>query len=1826
MKKPSILPRLNVLLLAAGTFVPSFGFSQQVFTVTNTADSGPGSLRQAISDANANPGPATIAFTIPGTGVHTISPINGLDPITNAITIDGYTQLGSSANTLPNGDNAVLLIELDGEFITGTPYGQFPYGLLVAGSGTIIRGLVINRCAGAAIEFVYPSNPQGVIIQGCFLGTDSSGMLRRPNKRGVDPFATRCLIGGTDPANRNVIAANYLEGIYMTAAFSNVVQGNFIGVAADGISPLGNGGAGIGLIGFGQSCIGTLIGGNAPGARNIISDNRYGVVMQGPASINGTVVGNIIGADVTGAVPLGNNQQGVFVTAGATGNSVGGTASGSGNLIAYNAWSGVQVGPDAGSTNNAILGNSIFANGRLGIALGNDDGITPLPNDPGDADSGPNNRQNYPVITSITQGSTNIIYSTLTSTPSATFRIEFFASASPDSTGYGEGQTFLGATNVTTDTNGLASTVLVCPCSIEGEWITVTATDKNYHNTSEFAAAALVCTPTVIISQPQDQQVALGSDATLTVGGSGTSPLAYRWQKNMINLSDSGNISGVATPNLHIASFSTNDEGNYTVIITNCAGSATSAVATLSTLYGPVITTQPQGQTLVAGSDVSLGVTVAGTSPISVCWFKNAARLSDGGRTVGAATLQLSITNAQVGDSGTYSVVVTNNFGSVTSAVAVVTILAVPPVIGQQPISLTLTQGSTASFSVVAYGAKPLSYQWLLFGIPVPGATNPVLPIVSAQSQDQGIYNLVVSNSGGAVISTNASLTLLLPPRIYQQAVGLVVTQSQSAVFLAIAGGSPPLSYQWVLNGTNLPGATLFRYGITSAQAPDSGNYQVIVSNAVGVALSIPATLDVKIDTNPPVILSATEDCDRSTILVEANKPLDASVARDPQNYFLTPPVAILGVNVSAQDGRIMLSTAALVPDTLYTLSVRNLKDVSGNVMSGVAEFPLFCQAGTPPVLSIAKSDTNATLYWTRPNYALQHASFITGPWEDLSPGKNVGPSNFQTDIVPGSTNDFFRLVRQPRAFNFAISSALQPVQPTLTGMNGGPPRPIGVVLSADGQATEFVENEIILRPTNPQQLAAFILKYGGTIMRDGSIGAIPGAPTRQGISPSPSGWYLIRVDVSQSGTDDLVDNMRAHGVPGPALFSSDAAARLVALKMRESNLVLGINILLHSDFVPEHPTSSGLCRDAEKWWYMTDSSDPLSPSDPGYPGLSIGVIHAWRYLSYLGVPPGSGSFNPTIIAIIDGGFALDQATGLPLLNNVDYPAPPAVPLQADLINTGPFAGGPNPGKCTGGAACPYHGQKVFGVAAAVPKNCYGTAGIGGPVAIPMLYKVENDLWQWADGIRWAAYNGADVINISAGGGCGMWAGFCQVPVTCEGAGPDWLGCDPYGYMAENVRMATDFGAVVVAAAGNDGKDITFSVDPIPAKTDRVIGVGAVDQTGSRKSYSNYGVGASIWAPTDTYTTITPDSPTDIPTFGGTSASTPFISGVIALMKALDPSLNYSRTLAILRETSMQGTDPQVSPGWVSAYRAVQSVRPNVAPSVSIRTPLTGSTIDWKNPWLRADVVDPEQGANLDNVMIEWESNVDGPLPSGVGPSHRLCEPSQLSLGAHVITVTATDPFGASGSDSVTVEVVDSAPVVNIFFPPPSPGYACSDFSLPLRAAGFDPEEGPNIDFKWWFDSPGNVLQAGHGPAFQNYNTLPGQVPQGSHTFFFSATDSQGVSSTASATFLVTAPCGVPFAQITSPGDGTMFDIGTQITFVGTGSDPTDGPLNGASLVWKSDIDGVLGTGSSLNVVLSGPTRPCDPEFVVHTVTLTVTDSHGHSYSTSIRVYIGRLC
>ena len=462
----------------------------------------------------------------------------------------GTAVTGTSA--LANTTWGIELINSAGSTIGGSS------GTTPGGSCTGDCNLISGNSRGISTSGV---STTGNVIKGNFIGTNATGTAAIPNAAEGVMIADGDgnTVGGTTPAERNVISGNGIDGVRVEAADGNVIQGNYIGTNAAGTADLGNGSAGVRLAGSGSgqppnilggstgttpggACTGAcnlvsgnnnvgvyvwvwgqtikgnyigtnaagtaaignsahgildftlnvLIGGATPAERNVISGNGlHGVAINW---FNNTVKGNYIGTTSDGLSPLGNAGDGVRVYGNNSGNVIGGTGAGDANLIAYNGGAGVGLDISLGSTpqNTRIQGNSTYSNGGLGIDL-LVNGVTP--NDAGDADTGPNGFQNFPVLTSASfAGGSTTINGTLNSSLNSTYTIDFYHNDTCDPSGNGEGRAHLGQAAVTTDGSGNASFAASFSTGspLSNRQLTATATNAS-GNTSEFS----ICIPAV---------------------------------------------------------------------------------------------------------------------------------------------------------------------------------------------------------------------------------------------------------------------------------------------------------------------------------------------------------------------------------------------------------------------------------------------------------------------------------------------------------------------------------------------------------------------------------------------------------------------------------------------------------------------------------------------------------------------------------------------------------------------------------------------------------------------------------------------------------------------------------------------------------------------------------------------------------------------------------------------------------------------------------------------------------------------------------------------------------------------------------------------------------------------------------------------------------------------------------------------------------------------------------------------------------------------------------------------------------------------------------
>ena len=516
----NILYSLGAMVLASVFFVGSAHAAPATFTVTSTDDSGAGSLRQAILDANANANPAdmdTIAFAIAGSGVQTIEPVTLLPEITQLVTIDGYSQVGSEVNTAisPNPLNGTLLIEINGN-------GGLATGLNLAdgSSGSIVQGLVVHSFSEENIlinnnDFGIYGNYLGVLPDGLTPDSVSKIGLKVNSGNGTQ-------VGGQSAQQRNIIGGYDGQTFGLNVgAVGTVVYGNYVGVGKDGVTDLGT------FLPMGMTGNESIVGGTGSGQMNVIAGGATANLTI--ISSNNIVQSNYVGADYTGQKNTAlSNGAGVLMTATASENLIGGVSPNQGNTIRNVTGTAITVvsvqvvnaGPlYLNPAKNAILRNSIdevgvfslpkFGSSNLGIDLMEQIDTSqvpdfnpedfaqqgPTPNDSFDADTGANGYINKPILKTAQQVGNQL---TITydldaeSSPSDEYRLEFFASNEGSIFGVGPGEEYLGA--VSSSANGASQSITL---TVSGDYTnkalsaTTTAIDgttsSGFGSTSEFA-------------------------------------------------------------------------------------------------------------------------------------------------------------------------------------------------------------------------------------------------------------------------------------------------------------------------------------------------------------------------------------------------------------------------------------------------------------------------------------------------------------------------------------------------------------------------------------------------------------------------------------------------------------------------------------------------------------------------------------------------------------------------------------------------------------------------------------------------------------------------------------------------------------------------------------------------------------------------------------------------------------------------------------------------------------------------------------------------------------------------------------------------------------------------------------------------------------------------------------------------------------------------------------------------------------------------------------------------------------------------------------------
>ncbi len=458
---------------------------------------GNGSDGVRIDDAPYNEigGPASsegnVISSNQGAGVF----VTGADAQGNVIenNIIGLTAAGTAV--LPNNQAGVT------DYSPGT----------VIGPGNVISANLIG-------VFISGASAIGVVVRDNLIGTDITGTADLGNAQcgvQIDNASGNTIEG--DSQRAQVISGNQV-GIEIDGKTStqNLIGGNLIGTDKSGKAALGNSNEGL-LI---EGAFGNTVGGTTSAALNVISANLWGIRLDGSTATGNLIEGNDVGTDSSGTVALGNEINGIVISNSASGNSIGGTASGGGNTIAFNVAAGVSV---QSGTGDSIVSNQIFSNGHRGIDLvapgDPPSGVTP--NHPG-VRVGPNDLQNTPVMTAVVAGTIGSAQATLNSLPNTSFLIQFFSSTTPDSSTYGQGQTLLGSQTVVTNASGNAmASVTPASAIVASSWVSATATNLVTGDTSEFAQDLTAQPVSVQFEMTQYSVLSSASTATIQVERTG---------------------------------------------------------------------------------------------------------------------------------------------------------------------------------------------------------------------------------------------------------------------------------------------------------------------------------------------------------------------------------------------------------------------------------------------------------------------------------------------------------------------------------------------------------------------------------------------------------------------------------------------------------------------------------------------------------------------------------------------------------------------------------------------------------------------------------------------------------------------------------------------------------------------------------------------------------------------------------------------------------------------------------------------------------------------------------------------------------------------------------------------------------------------------------------------------------------------------------------------------------------------------------------------------------------------------------------------------------
>gem|GEM_PF-859890 len=380
---------------------------------------------------------------------------------------------------------------------------------------------------------------------------------------------------------------------------------------------------------------------------------------------------------------------------------------------------------------------------------------------------------------------------------------------------------------------------------------------------TSIVAVVTIQSPPTITKNLVNQSVAAGDDVVMVIQASGRAPFYYRWYKNTTL------ISGATSSTLVLTNVSSADEATYTVAVSNGDGTSLSKGAKVSIVDLPVITTQPVGTGVKIGGTATLSVNYSSEVSATVQWYQDDVPID------GATNKTLTIKNTTVDDAGTYYAEVENAAGITTSSNAEVYILY-PPTIIRDLKSTTVVQGATLQLEISVEGTQPMGFAWLKDGVTINGPNTRILAIQNIQPIQAGKYSVIITNTDGSAVSGSATVTVLPLPVITEQPSTVVVTISNDFQLNVTATSTSKMSYQWMVNGTNISGGTNSILTVTNSQWGDAGDYTVQIANANGTITSDSATViilptqpdKIPADATNGVVLAVQTGADKQKVII----------------------------------------------------------------------------------------------------------------------------------------------------------------------------------------------------------------------------------------------------------------------------------------------------------------------------------------------------------------------------------------------------------------------------------------------------------------------------------------------------------------------------------------------------------------------------------------------------------------------------------------------------------------------------------------------------------------------------------------------------------------------------------------------------------------------------------------------------------------------------------------------------------------------------------------------------------------------------------------------